>query len=44
MDVALTHLDEPLFDEAGATKRDLIDYLSAASGVLVPVLRTGRSR
>jgi bifunctional non-homologous end joining protein LigD len=38
-EVALTHLDEPLFDEAGATKGDLIDYLSAVAGRLVPVLR-----
>jgi bifunctional non-homologous end joining protein LigD len=38
-DVALTHLDEPLFDEADATKGDLIDYLSAVCGRLIPVLR-----
>ncbi|MGE5830682.1 MAG: DNA polymerase domain-containing protein [Micromonosporaceae bacterium] len=36
--VALTNLDQPLFDEAGATKRDLIDYIDAVSGRLVPVL------
>ena len=30
--VTLTHLDEPLFDGAGATKRDLVDYLEAVSG------------
>src|SRR5579859_1759828 len=38
-DVALTHLDEPLFDQAGATKGDLIAYLTAVSGLIVPVLR-----
>ena len=27
--VPLTNLDEPLFDGAGATKRDLVDYLDA---------------
>ena len=31
--VKLTHLDEPLFDGAGATKRDLVDYLDAVSGL-----------
>ena len=25
--VALTNLDQPLFDESGATKRDLVDYI-----------------
>ena len=29
--VALTHVDESLFDDAGATKRELIDYLDAVS-------------
>ncbi|HLK00105.1 MAG TPA: ATP-dependent DNA ligase [Streptosporangiaceae bacterium] len=38
-DVALTHLDEPLFDDADATKGDLIDYLSAVSGRIIPALR-----
>jgi bifunctional non-homologous end joining protein LigD len=37
--VALTHLDEPLFDEAGATKGDLVDYLDAVAGLIVPELR-----
>ena len=36
--VALTHLDEPLFDGAGATKRDLVDYLDAVAGLIVPGL------
>jgi DNA ligase D-like protein (predicted polymerase) len=37
--VALTHLDQPLFDGAGATKRDLVDYLDAVSGRILPGLR-----
>lgn len=36
--VRLTNLDQPLFDGAGATKRDLVDYLDAVSDRLVPVL------
>ena len=36
--VKLTHLDEPLFDGAGATKRDLVDYLDAVSGLILPEL------
>jgi DNA ligase D-like protein (predicted polymerase) len=36
--VALTHLDEPLFDGAGATKGDMVDYLDAAAGLIVPCL------
>ncbi|HJY69733.1 MAG TPA: ATP-dependent DNA ligase, partial [Streptosporangiaceae bacterium] len=36
--VALTHLDEPLFDGAGATKGDLVDYLDAVSGLILPGL------
>ena len=36
--VELTHLDEPLFDDAGATKRDLVDYLDAVSDRIVPEL------
>ncbi len=42
--VSLTNLDQPLFDGAGATKRDLIDYLDA---VLIGSSRTcvtGRCR
>jgi bifunctional non-homologous end joining protein LigD len=38
-DVSLTHLDDPLFDGAGATKRDLVDYLEAVSGQLLRELR-----
>jgi DNA ligase D len=37
--VALTNLDQPLFDGAGATKRDLIDYLDGVRDRLLPVLR-----
>jgi len=37
--VTLTHLDEPLFDGAGATKRDLVDYLEAVSAFILPELR-----
>ena len=37
--VPLTNLDEPLFDEAGATKRDLVDYLDAVADRILPVLR-----
>ncbi|MGX6603026.1 DNA polymerase domain-containing protein [Micromonosporaceae bacterium Da 78-11] len=37
--VALTNLDQELFEGAGATKRDLIDYLDAVSGRILPVLR-----
>jgi DNA ligase D-like protein (predicted polymerase) len=39
--VELTHLDEPLFDGAGATKRDLVDYLDAVAD---PILRELRDR
>jgi bifunctional non-homologous end joining protein LigD len=37
--VSFTNLDDPLFDGAGATKRDLVDYLDAISDRIVPVLR-----
>jgi bifunctional non-homologous end joining protein LigD len=37
--VPLTNLDQELFAGAGATKRDLIDYLDVMSGRLLPVLR-----
>ena len=30
--VSLTNLDQPLFPDADATKRDLVDYLDAMSG------------
>src|SRR5436305_699255 len=38
-DVPLTNLDQPLFDEARATKRDLVDYLDAVSEQLRDELR-----
>ncbi|MFC4072431.1 DNA polymerase domain-containing protein [Actinoplanes subglobosus] len=37
--VPLTNLDQELFPGAGATKRDLVDYLDAVAGCLLPVLR-----
>lgn len=36
--VDLTNLDQPLSPDAGATKRDLIDYLDAVADRLLPVL------
>ena len=36
--VTFTNLDEPLFDGAGATKRDLVDYLDAVRDRIIPVL------
>ncbi|MEZ0076467.1 non-homologous end-joining DNA ligase [Planotetraspora sp. GP83] len=37
--VELTNLDQPLFDGAEATKRDLVDYLDAVHDRVIPVLR-----
>jgi bifunctional non-homologous end joining protein LigD len=37
--VALTNLDQPLFADAGATKRDLVDYLDAVADRILPELR-----
>ncbi len=36
--VRLTNLDQPLYDDAGATKRDLVDYLEVMADRMVPVL------
>jgi DNA ligase D len=36
--VKLTNLDQPLFDDAGATKRDLIDYLDGVRDRILPEL------
>jgi bifunctional non-homologous end joining protein LigD len=36
--VSLTNLDQPLFDGADATKRDLVEYLDAVRDRIVPVL------
>ena len=36
--VPLTNLDEPLFDGAGATKRDLITYLDSVADRIIPEL------
>jgi hypothetical protein len=38
-DVQLTNLDQPLFDGAQATKRDLVEYLEAAGEQLLGELR-----
>ena len=37
--VSLTNLDQPLFEGAGASKRDLVDYLDGIADRIVPVLR-----
>ena len=37
--VELTNLDQPLFEGARASKRDLVDYLDAVSDRIIPVLR-----
>ena len=37
--VELTNLDQPLFDGAGATKRDLVDYLDSVRDRILPELR-----
>lgn len=36
--VSLTNLDQPLFPDAGATKRDLVDYLDAVAGPIIGAL------
>ncbi len=36
--VALTNLDQPLFDGADATKRDLVEYLDAVRDRILPAL------
>ncbi|MBB5868832.1 DNA ligase D-like protein (predicted polymerase) [Allocatelliglobosispora scoriae] len=36
--VELTNLDQPLFDGAEATKRDLVDYLDAVHDRIIPAL------
>jgi bifunctional non-homologous end joining protein LigD len=38
-EVRLTNLDQPLFDGADATKRDLVDYLDAVRDRILPGLR-----
>jgi bifunctional non-homologous end joining protein LigD len=37
-EVSLTNLDQPLFDGAAATKRDLVDYLDGVRDRIIPVL------
>jgi DNA ligase D len=36
--IRLTNLDQEVFDDAGVTKRDLVDYLDAVADRMVPVL------
>jgi DNA primase len=36
--VSLTNLDQPLFDGADATKRDLVEYLDAVRDRIIPEL------
>ena len=36
--VSLTNLDQPLFDGADATKRDLVDYLDGVRDRIIPVV------
>ena len=36
--VTFTNLDDPLFDDANATKRDLVEYLDAVRDRIIPVL------
>ena len=36
--MSLTNLDQPLFDGAEATKRDLVDYLDGVRDRIIPVL------
>lgn len=38
-EVRLTNLDQPLFEGADATKRDLVDYLDAVRDRMLPVLQ-----
>ena len=38
-EVAFTNLDEPLFPQADATKRDLVGYLEAVADRVIPELR-----
>jgi DNA ligase D len=37
--VDLTHLDQPLFDEAGVTKREFVDYLDGVRDRIIPAVR-----
>ena len=37
-EITLTHLDEPLFDGAGATKGDLVDYVEEVWDRIVSVV------
>ena len=37
--VPLTNLDQPLFEDAGVSKREFVDYLDAMADRMLPVLR-----
>lgn len=37
--MSFTNLDQPLFDDAGVTKREFVDYLDRMSDRIIPVLR-----
>ena len=37
--VSFSNLDQPVFADAGVTKRDLVDYLDAMSDRIIPALR-----
>ena len=39
MPTQLSHLDQPVFDDAGVTKGDLVRYLDAVHERLLPELR-----
>jgi DNA primase len=36
--VSLTNLDQPLFSDAGTSKREFVDYLDAVSDRIIPQL------
>jgi bifunctional non-homologous end joining protein LigD len=38
-EVSLTNLDQPLFEQSGATKRNLVDYLDAVGDRIIAALR-----
>ena len=40
----ITHPEQELFDGAGATKRDLVDYLAAVADRILPSWPGGRCR
>ena len=42
--VELTNLDQPLFEDAGVAKRQLVDYLEAVQDRIIPCFGTARCR